>query len=146
MLLSPNLKEQLRLRRLDNNTLFDTYLGELRLRNLSPYYIKKVWELLRTFKDFLNGEQPTPLLAKTFLSQYVSRKPNTVVTYFTYVNGFMTWFGSPLDYRPKPPHNTPPYHTREQIRSLANAIKDKKTHKKFGRRDALIIELATNTG
>jgi hypothetical protein len=60
LLLSPTLKEQLRLRRLDNNTLFDTYLNELRLRNLSPYYIQKVWELLRVFKDYLNGEQPTP--------------------------------------------------------------------------------------
>ena len=82
LLLSPSLKEQLRLRRLDNNTLFETYLNELRLRNLSPYYIKKVWELLRKFKDYLNGEQPTPLFAKTFLSQYINRKQNTVVRYF----------------------------------------------------------------
>jgi hypothetical protein len=81
---------QLRLRRLDNNTLFDTYLNELRLRNLSQYYIQKVWELLWLFKEYLEGEQPTPLAAKTFLSQYHDYKQNTVMRYFTDVNSFMT--------------------------------------------------------
>jgi hypothetical protein len=118
LLLSPTLTEQLRLRRLDNDTLFDTYLSELRLRNLSPYYIKKVWELLHVFKEYLNEEQPTPQLAKSFLSQYVNHKQNTVVRYFTCVNSFMAWFGAGLDYRPKPPKNVPPYHTKQEINSL----------------------------
>ena len=146
LLLSPSLTEQLRLRRLDNNTLFDTYINELRLRNLSQIYIKKVWELLRVFKEYLKEEQPTPQLAKMFLSQYVTRKQNTVVRYFTYVNSFMTWYGAGLDYKPKAPSNVPPYHTKEQINCLVEATKNKKTHKKLARRDALIIELATTTG
>ena len=73
LLLSPKLTEQLRLRRLDNNTLFDTYINELRLRNLSPYYIKKVWELLKVYKEYLKEAQPTTQLAKMFLSRYVTR-------------------------------------------------------------------------
>jgi len=146
LLLSPALKEQLRLRQLDNNTLFETYLNELRLRNLSPYYIQKVWELLHKFKEYLNEEQPTPLHAKTFLSLYHERSQNTIVRYFTYINCFMTWFGAGLDYKPKAPQNTPPYHTKDQIDSLIQATRNKKTHKKIARRDALIIELATTTG
>jgi site-specific recombinase XerD len=58
----------------------------------------------------------------------------------------MKWFGSGLDYKPKPPHNVPPYHTKEQINSLVQATKNKKTHKKLARRDALLIELAITTG
>ena len=42
---NPNLASQLRLRQLDNDTLFGIYFNELKLRNLSSYYIKKVWEL-----------------------------------------------------------------------------------------------------
>ena len=51
---NPNLASQLRLRQLDNDTLFDTYINELKLRNLSPNYTKKVWELLSKFKAYLN--------------------------------------------------------------------------------------------
>ena len=51
---NPNLVQQLRLRQLDNDILFDTYITELKLGNLSPYYIKKVWGLLSKFKDYLN--------------------------------------------------------------------------------------------
>jgi len=72
LLLSPTQKEQLRLRRLDNESLFQTYIDELRLRNLSPFYIQKVWELLRVFKVYLNGAQPTTQLAKLFLTQYIT--------------------------------------------------------------------------
>ncbi|HJX12236.1 MAG TPA: hypothetical protein VJ377_01775, partial [Dehalococcoidales bacterium] len=66
---NPNLASQLRLRQLDNDTLFDTYINELKLRNLSPNYTKKVWELLSKFKAYLNQRQPTPELAKSFLAQ-----------------------------------------------------------------------------
>ncbi len=48
---NPNLASQLRLRQLDNDALFEGYINELKLRNLSPIYIKKVWELLSKFKE-----------------------------------------------------------------------------------------------
>jgi integrase/recombinase XerD len=143
---NPNLATQLRLRQLDNDTLFDTYINELRLRNLSANYINKVWQLLSKFKDYLNQRQPTPELAKSFLSQYFNHKQNTFVRYFTYVQGFMTWYGSKLDVKVKSPRMTPAYHTEEQIESLIEAAKNKKTHKKLALRDSLLIELAITTG
>jgi len=143
---NPNIAQQLRLRQLDNDSLFDTYINELKLRNLSPYYIKKVWELLSKFKDYLNQRQPTPELAKSFLSQYFNHKQNTFVRYFTYVQGFITWYGSKLDVKVKSPRLTPPYYTENQIESLVEASKNKKTHKKLALRDSLLIELAVTTG
>jgi hypothetical protein len=112
---NPNLATQLRPRQLDNDALFDTYINELKLRNLTPNYVNKVWELLSKFKNYLNQRQPTPELAKSFLSQYFNHKQNTFVRYFTYVQGFMTWYGSKLDVKVKSPRITPAYHTEEQI-------------------------------
>ncbi len=143
---NPNLASQLRLRQFDNATLFDTYINELKLRNLSPNYTKKVWELLSKFKAYLNQHQPTPELAKSFLAQYFNHKPNTFMRYFTYTQGFMTWYGSKLDTKVKAPRLTPPYHTEDQIVSLIEATKNKKTHKKLALRDSLLIELATTSG
>jgi site-specific recombinase XerD len=47
---------------------------------------------------------------------------------------------------PKPPKNTPAYHTKDHINCLVQATKNKQSHKKLARRDAFIIELAIKTG
>jgi len=102
--------------------------------------------LLSKFKGYLNQRQPTPELAKSFLSQYFNHKPNTFNRYFTYVQGFMRWYGSKLDVKVKSPRLTPSYYTKNQIESLVEASKNKQTHKKLALRDSLLIELATTTG
>ena len=102
--------QQLRLRQLDNDTVFDTYINELKLRNLSSYYIKKVWELLSKFKDYLGGHPPSPELAKGFLAQYANRKPKTSYRYAQMIRVFMKWYGEPMDdFKVKIPKSLPPY-------------------------------------
>jgi integrase len=143
---NPNFAKQLRLQQLENDPLFDAYLNELKLRQLSSIYVQKVGELLNTFKGFLNNSKPTPELAETFLAGYFNHKPNTRVRYFTYVQGFMTWYGFKLSLTVKAPRLTPPYYTDAQINKLLKAANNKKTHKHLSVRDSLIIELATCTG
>ena len=48
---NPDLAKQLRLKQLDNETLFNTYFDELKFRQLSPYYTNQVKDLLLKFKD-----------------------------------------------------------------------------------------------
>ena len=58
----------------------------------------------------------------------------------------MTSYGLKLNTKVKAPRLTPPYHTEDQIESLVETTKNKKTHKKNAIRDTLLIELATTTG
>jgi len=48
---------------LDNDTLFNTYFDELKFRQLSPYYINQVRDLLLKFKDYLGEATPSIELA-----------------------------------------------------------------------------------
>ncbi len=68
---NPNLAKQIRLQQLDNDVLFDTYINELKFRQLSPCYITSVSDLLFKFKDYLGDRKPSPELAQTFLTRYV---------------------------------------------------------------------------
>ncbi len=58
----------------------------------------------------------------------------------------MTWYGSKLDTKVKVPRLTPPYHTEDQIVSLIEATKNKRTHKGCIVRDTLLTSVALKTG
>ena len=98
------------------------------------------------FKDYLGESKPTIELAQTFLTRYVNHSPRTFITYYTYVQGLMTWYGIKLEFKVKAPKYCPPYHTEEQVQSLLEASRHKKTHKKVAIKDVLLIELAITSG
>jgi len=142
---NPNLASQLHLRQLDNDTLFDTYINELKLRNLSPNYTKKVWELLSKFKEYLNGFPPSPELAKSFLAQYANRKPRTLYRYAQMIRVFMKWYGEPMDdFKVRVPKTLPPYTKDSDVEKLFDAIENKATHRGCIIRDSLLVALALN--
>jgi hypothetical protein len=55
---NPKLAKQARLRKLSNDDLFEAYLNEMKLRNLSSVYIKDTKDLLMKFKKYLNNKKP----------------------------------------------------------------------------------------
>jgi len=55
---NPKLAKQARLRKLSNDDLFEAYLNEMKLRQLSPIYISDTKDLLLKFKAHLNGKKP----------------------------------------------------------------------------------------
>jgi integrase len=146
LMVNPRIQKQIQLRQLDNDTLFERYLTEMKLRQLSSVYISDTRDLLCRFKDFLDGQQPLPELAMTFLAQYANHKQSTFLRYFNLIQGFMRWYGTPLDLKPKAPRFTPAYYSNGQIEKLREAATNKKTHKKLAVRDTLLIEVATKTG
>jgi len=143
---NPNLSRQLRLRNLDNETLFNTYFDELRFRQLSPAYVKSIKELLTKFQAYIGEEVPSPELAQTFLSRYLNHSARTLMAYYGYIKGLMEWYGVKLDFKMKSPNYVPPYYTENQVNRLLEASKNKRTHKKLAIRDVMLIEMATTTG
>ena len=144
---NPNLSEQVRRQNLDNDSAFEEYISDLHLRGLSEKYIRDVSELLCRFKNFVLDNPPTPSLAKQFLRQYTSRlKPASYRRYYSIVQGFMAWRGTPLDFRPKHHETVPPYIPEWKIAKLFKAARRKKTHKKISFRDCCLIDFATYSG
>jgi len=112
---NPDLAKQLRLKQFDNDTLFNRYFDELKFRQLSPYYINQVKYLLLKFKDYLGETKPSIELAQTFPTRYVNHSPRTFATYYTYVQGIITWYSIKLEFKVKAPKYSPPYYSEAQV-------------------------------
>ena len=84
--------------------------------------------------------------ARSFLSRYFDRKPNTRARYTTYLRGYFAHLGIILDLRVKVPRSLPPLVPAEDIQRLIGSIARKQTHKKARLRDRVLVETAAKTG
>jgi len=131
------------LKRLPNDELLQLYDSELVLRIRNIRNLSQERRLLAKFKQHLNGYAPSPELAKSFLSQYADRRPNTLCRYAQTIRSFMKWYGEPIDdFKVRAPKMLPPYTEDSDIDKLIGAIENKKTHKGCIVRDLLLVELA----
>jgi hypothetical protein len=78
-----------------NDELFALYEAELILKVHNPRNLENDRRLLAKFHSYLNGSQPSPELAKGFLSQFSGKKPGTLARYATTIKSFMKWYGEP---------------------------------------------------
>ena len=135
------------MRHLANEELFALYDSELVLRLHAPKNLSDTRKFLSRFKEYLGSYPPSPELAKSFLAQYVDRKPRTLSRYAQMLRMFMKWYGEPIDsLKIEIPKSLPSYIEDSQVEKLFEAIGSKKTHKKSIIRDKLLVNLARNPG
>jgi len=134
------------LRTKTNDELFSLYKAELTLRIRNQRNLMRYHQVLDQFQLFLSDNNPSSILAKSFLSKWSKQKPATLYKYVSIIKGFLNWYGEELDLQIKLSHQMPEYVEDESINKLIAAIKNKKTHKKAIERDVLLIQLAYNSG
>ncbi len=83
--------------------------------------------MITRFEEFLDGRPPSGELAKPYLSQFLSRKPNTLARYSVLVGQFMKWYGEPLDIQIKQPKMLPQVVRGEDVAKLIEVIASRKT-------------------
>jgi len=134
------------LREKSNDELFRLYRTELALRYRSERSLKEAERVITRFEEFLDGRPPSGELAKTYLSQFLSRKPNTLARYSVLVSQFMKWYGEPLDIQIKQPQMLPQVMSGEDVGKLIEVMASRKTHKETAERDMLLVETPRLTG
>ena len=139
-------RRRLLLRTKTNPELFSLYKAELTLRIRNARNLSRYHQVLDQFQEFLADNQPSSILAKSFLGKWSKRKPATLYKYLSIIKGFLNWYGEEIDLKVKLAHQLPEYVEDESIQKLIKAIKKKQTHKKTIDRDILLIELAYNSG
>ncbi|MBA7638415.1 Tyrosine recombinase XerC [subsurface metagenome] len=130
-----------------NEELLKLYDTDLVLKLHNPKDLSDHRKMLARFLlEHLNGQPPSVMLAKSFLSQYASHKPRTLARYGKMIGGLMKWLGDSWDFKVKIPKSLPAYTEDADIVELIKAAQDKKTHKRLGVRDAALIITAVRTG
>ncbi|MBA7680415.1 Tyrosine recombinase XerC [subsurface metagenome] len=130
-----------------NDEFFLKYQPELRLKIHNEINLKTNIALLDKFREFFGDSQPSPSLAREFISRYHWRSLSTQARYPTTVKGFMHWYGESIDdFKIKVPKRLPQYVEDDQIEKLLSAIRGKKSHKRSIEQDLLIVELYLKTG
>ncbi len=134
------------LRTKTNDELFSLYKAELALRIRNQRNLIRYHQVLAQFQHFLSDNNPSSILAKSFLSKWSKQKPATLYKYMSIIKGFLNWYGEELDLKVKLPHQMPEYVEDESIKKLIATIKNKQTHKKAIEQDILLVQLAYNSG
>lgn len=134
------------LRTKPNDELFQLWKGELAFRYRSERSLKEAERVIGRFEEFLGGYPPTIELAKSYLSQYRPRKPNTIARYTILIGQFMKWYGEPLDIQIKQPKMLPQSIDAEDVAKVETAMASRQSHKQKAQRDILLVETARLTG
>ena len=136
----------LSLRTKTNDELFRLWRAELALRYRSDRSLKEAERVMGKFETFLGGYPPSAELAKSYLSQFRGRKPNTIARYTILVGQFMKWYGEPLDIKIRQPRMLPQTTQPEDVAKIRDAMASRKSHKKKAQRDILLVDTARLTG
>ena len=134
------------LREKPNGELFELYRSELALTIRNERNLKRYYQVLDSFRDFLDDIPPSTLLAKQFLNQWTKSKPSTLHKYVGIIRGFMNWYGEDLDIKVKLPHELPEYVEDADVYKLIDSLSDKRSHRNTICRDALLIEFGYKSG
>ena len=134
------------LRTKPNDEVFRLWRGELAFHYRSERSLREAERVVDKFEEFLGGYPPTVELAKRYLSQFLSHKPNTIARYTTLVGQFMKWYGEPLDIQIKQPKMLPQVTEPQDVSKLEAAMASRKSHKRKAQRDILLVETARLTG
>jgi len=146
MLLGEEGKRKMENRTKTNDQLFNDYY-DLITNTHTPKSRYEAKRLLDKFKDFLGGFPPTTGLAVQFLTQFKDRKLNTKARYTHVLGAFFRWYnGEKLPIKIRVPKILPQYVPGEDIDTLIEGIKGKRSHKSSIERDVLLIETARHTG
>ena len=122
----------------------DSYLSHMGLSDLGKHHINRVSEFLTRYIRY--ASQVSPESATSFLKTFLNRKHNTRARYATYLKGFLSYLGMPLDLEVKVPRQLPPFVAHDDIAKLRESLGAKHTHKSSQSRDLVLLETAIKTG
>jgi len=136
----------LNLRTKSNGELFRLFRVELALRYRGERSLKEAERVISKFEQSLGGYPPSVELAKSYLSGFRLRKPNTLARYTVLIGQFMKWYGEPLDIQIRQPKMLPQVTGLDEVVQVTDAMASRKTHKNKAERDILLVETARLTG
>ncbi len=103
--------------------------------------------VLKKFHLFIAELRPTSELAIEFIAQFNHRKATTRSRMLYILKGFYRYSGFPeISLRIKEPKRVPQYVKRDDIETLLEALRNKKSHKGCSERDILLIKTAFMAG
>ena len=146
VLLGTEGRRKLRLQKKPNSELFELYAAELAVRHRSAAALKESKRLLGHFETFLDSNPPNAELATSFLAQFATLTSNTLYRYHAIINGFMTWYGEPLETRVKVPKTLPQYVEDADVEKLRNALRLNQSHKGVIERNLLLVDIMSDAG
>jgi integrase len=136
----------LNLRTKSNEELFALWRSELAFRYRSEKALKEAYRVMARFEHFLGGYPPSAELAKSYLSQFLPAKANTLARYSVLIGQFIKWYGDPLDIKIKQPKQLPQLTDPNDTDKVTVAMRGRKTHKGKIDRDILLVETFRLTG
>jgi len=129
---------------------FQAYWTELQNRDLDVKTKTRYWEVIRSYRNFLNGRQPDVASAQEFLATLRSKgyKANSVLLYYHALRSLFTFLGVNLKIRLRKPKHLPPYYDIGDIEALiAQAQKGIRAQNSYMRqRNATLIMVLAFTG
>jgi len=128
---------------------FASYLDELSLQDVTQKYRCATIQRLRVFQAFLEGQSPSPYLAKKFLARLRDKgyKPATIKAYYIAIKPFLEYLGIPFKVKLHRSRRLPAYHSAAQVNSMLQIATCRSGRwAKLKHRDALIILMLALTG
>jgi len=129
-----------------NAQLFDEYFV-IAKNKCAPAYFKEILRLLNQYREFLGEDAPSIENFPRFFLRYRGLKPNSRARYHSAFSAFFKWYsGEKLPFSIKSPIIVPQKVTDEEIATLKNFIRNKRTHIPQDEIDLLVIDLMLATG
>lgn len=90
---------------------FHAYLHDLRERDLAPATRARYSQVVGSYREWLQGEEPTPANARAFLAALRDRgyRPKSVCLYYAALRTVFGFLGAPFQVKLRKPKTMPPY-------------------------------------
>jgi integrase/recombinase XerD len=105
---------------LDMADVFEAYHSELKASDRDHKTITRYWEVITSYRKWLNGRQPDVASAKEFLAYLRCKgyRPASVLLYYHSLKLFLEFLGLELKLKLRKERRLPPYYDRSDIESL----------------------------
>jgi integrase/recombinase XerD len=100
--------------------VFSAYRKHLDICDLEPKTKARYWEVVNSYRKWLNNRLPDATTAQEFLA-YLREKgyrPRSVLLYYHALRLFLSFRGIQFKLKLRKPRELPPYHSREEIEAL----------------------------
>ena len=129
-----------------NEQLFAEYFAIIK-NSYSPLYFKEAFRLINQYGKFLSGKSPSIQNFTEFFLHYRELKPNTRARYHNAFSAFFKWFSKEdIPFSIKSPTLVPQKVTDEEVETLKNFIRNKRSHIAQDKIDLFAIDLMLATG
>lgn len=100
--------------------VFSAYRKHLFICDLEPKTKARYWEVVNSYRKWLNNRLPDATTAQEFLAYLRSKgyRPRSVLLYYHALRLFLSFRGIQFKVKLRKPKELPPYHSQEEIEAL----------------------------